>query len=83
MIQFPENRKKPYFGHFLDQFWPKTGKKDFFSKIGLRHFLSWVTLGPHAKNQKNPMIQFGEKLLTHTHTHTHTHIRTHTHTDTG
>ena len=62
MIQFRENHKKPYFGPILGQFWPKTGKKDFFSKIRLRHFLSWVTLGPHAKNQKNPMIQFGEKL---------------------
>ena len=43
-------------------FWPKTGKKDFFRKIGLRHFLSWIILGTHAKNQKIPMNQFREKL---------------------
>ena len=66
MIQFRENCKRNYFGSIFGQFWPFWANKIFFSKIRLRHFLSWPTLGPHVKNQKNPMIQFTHTLHTNT-----------------
>ena len=76
MTQSRKNRKKPYFWAKNTPFWPKTGKIIFFSKIGLRHFLSTIILHLHAKNQKISMSQFREKLITDRHTDTHTDTRT-------
>ena len=72
MIQFRENRKKPYFWAILGPFWPKTGQKIFFRKIGLRHFLRSIVLHLHAKNQKISMNQSREKLVTDVRTYVRT-----------
>ena len=37
---------------------------DFFRKIRLRHFVSFIVLQLHAKFWKDPMIGFREKLVT-------------------
>ena len=49
---------------FLGGFWTKFPKKNFFLKIGLRHFLGITILHPCAKNQKKLMSQSREKLVT-------------------
>ena len=41
----------------LGIFGPKLAKKHFFSKIGLRHILSFTISHLCAKNQKIPMSQ--------------------------
>ena len=61
---------------FLDHFWPKLAQKNFFSKIGLRHFLGFMKTHHHAKNQKKLMIQSREKRVTDGRTDGRTHGRT-------
>ncbi len=58
--------KKPHFGHFgpvLGTFGPKWTEPEFFSKIGLRHFLVSTKVHLHAKNHKKLMSGFREKWL--------------------
>ena len=42
---------------------------DFFRKIRLCHFVSFIVLQLHAKFWKDPMISFQENLRTDTQTH--------------
>ena len=42
----------------IGRFWPKTAKRDFFSKIRLEHFLSLAKMQLWAKFQKNLMRGF-------------------------
>ena len=56
---------------FLDVFLPKFAQKNFFSKIGLRHILGITILHLCTKNQKIPMIQSWEKLVTDGRTNEH------------
>ena len=39
----------------IDRFWPKTAKREFFSKIRLEHFFSLAKMQLWAKFQKNLM----------------------------
>ena len=39
----------------IGRFWPKTAKREFFSKIRLEHFLSLAKMQLWAKFQKNLM----------------------------
>ena len=57
MIKSRENAKKTGFPAFL-------ARKNFFSKIGLRHILGIAIMHLCAKNQKKLMSRSREKLLT-------------------
>ena len=61
---------------FLAVFWLKFAQKIFFSKIGLRHILSFTISHLCAKNQKIPMSQTREKLVTNGRTDERTNERT-------
>ena len=61
MNQTPGNPEKP---HFLPVFCPNWPPKNFLSKIGLRHILAIPILHLCTKNQKIPMSQSREKLVT-------------------
>ena len=56
MTQSPENGQKPHFEPNFDHFWPFQAQIIFFSKIGLRHFKSFIEGQLDAKNQKNLMV---------------------------
>ena len=56
---------------------------DFFRKIRLRHFVSFIVLQLHAKFWKDPMIGFREKLRTDGRTDGRTNERTDGRTDMG
>ncbi len=63
---FEKFAKNPIFCHFgpvLGTFGPKWAEPEFFSKIGLRHFLASTKVHLHAKNQKKLMSGFREKWL--------------------
>ena len=47
-----ENGLKPHFGLFLALNGPFLAHNIYFSKIGLRHFSSFIMGYDHAKNQK-------------------------------
>ena len=68
-LRFPAKVKKP---HFWPYFWKILNDPDFFRKIRLRHFVSFIVLQLHAKFWKDPMIGFREKLRTDRQTHRHT-----------
>ena len=55
----------------IGRFWPKSRKREFFSKIRLEHFLTLVKLQICAKFQKNLMYGFPDILL---HTDTRTNV---------
>ena len=57
--------------YFQAVFGPNLPKKNFLSKIGLRHFLGIAILHLCAKNQKKLMSQSREKLVTDERTDDH------------
>ena len=60
-LRFPAKVKKP---HFWPYFRKILNDPDFFRKIRLCHFVSFIVLQLHAKFWKDPMIGFREKLRT-------------------
>ena len=67
MMKSRKNAKKPVFQHITGIF----GRKIFFSKIGIRHFLGIAILDHCAKNQKKLMSPSREKLVTDERTNEH------------
>ena len=56
--------QKPGIWANLGPICPNLSQIIFFLKIGLRHFFPLIEAWLDAKNQRNPMISFREKLVT-------------------
>ena len=51
-----EMSEKPRIWGEIDQKWPKSSPKIFFSKIGRRHFFTLIRRYFDAKKLRNPMV---------------------------